>query len=563
MSERQGENGHLGYVENFRGAVSVAIPLGLREVIADVRWGSAGLESCHGSYAYEDGTYKAAETFQIEDGVDTGTHLVLEQRNPTGDRIWHLNQDLIFALGLVEEGDYWVRPDENFVQVAKRERRDDGSVGAIYARADFLRDYLAARGMALRLLTYHQRTSVEQDASHIHWADNPMIDRSFDGRFEARTARIHPGNIPAGSSVAVFHVSRIDVDEGADIPEMGPETDEGTRSTSRTFQRSGPVIIRIEGEFWRDEWVEPAAHSPRVRGDRVPSATSFIVDAAGTRMSADALRDQDCGKWLWFDPAVVNDILKLRTGELHWYTHDTGGLRGEPGYDIHFGVNSIGLINVHAYDIAKLSEWHRQIWAGRNVYPQGGLCAELAASQIRAEPADTSAPEWWLPQLLERVDGLASILWGSPIFRPHAIDRELIASVHRFRASDRSSLLELAKDIARLTADRLDVATLHRLAPQTGNQGKGSLKSLERLLATVTTPEDARSKLSVLVGIYELRLGAAHLPSEDIEDAFALIGIDKQSPIYEQTLAMLEALGNALFEIGNVIKGEIDRRRAE
>jgi hypothetical protein len=562
IGQTEGMNGYLGYKEDFLGVVSVAVPTRARDEINELTWGGGALSSDHGSYAFRDGRYKTAESFQIDEGVDVGIHLVLEQRNPGGGpRIWHLNQDLVFALRLIEEKDAWVSPDENFVSAVRRERRDDDSVGAIYIRADFLRDYLAARGMALRVLMFRQRTSIEESSDHVRWEDNPHLDDAYEGRFEGRKVRIHPGGDPEGATMAVFNVWRTDVDDGADIPEMGPETDEGTASTSRQLRRTGPVIARIDGEFWRNEWIEPAAHSPRVRGDHEPSATRFIVDNAGTRMSADELYDEDIGKWLWFDAAIVRDLLSLRSGDLSWYTRDTGTLTGEYGYNIHFGVNSAGLINVYAYDIAKLSEWHRRIWASRNMYPEGGLSEELAASQIRARPADTVAPEAVLPGALERLATLGETLWGVRLFREHSIEKSLIASIHRFRATDRASLLELAKDIARLTADRLDIAALHRLAPPPdGRQGTGSLRSLERLIATLIEPEQARAKLTVLAGIYDLRVGAAHLPGGQVEDAFELAGIDKDVDVRFQALQMIKNLTDSLVEISNVVQDAIDRR---
>jgi hypothetical protein len=554
-TQREGSHGHLGFKDEFLGVVSVAVPLGNRNSIEEITWGNGGLSGGHGPYAFSDGRYKTAESFQMEEGVDCGVHLVLEQSNPGGLPIWYLNQDFILALGLIEEQDGWVRPSEHFAPVAKRERRDDGSVSAIYIRADFLRDYLSARGMALRLLSYRQRVSIQQDSSQIEWTKNPYRDDGFDGRFEGRTTRIHEGGTPEGATTAVFNIWRTDVDEGADIPELGPQTNAGTESASRSFQRTGPIYVRIEGEFWRDEWIEPAVSSPRVRGDHIPSAATFFVDNAGTRMSADDLNDEDIGKWLWFDPSIVMELLKLRTGEIGWYTHDTGKLRGEYGYDIHFGINSLGLINVYAHDIARLSEWHRLIWASKNVYPQGGLSTELAASQIRSNPAKTQAPEASLPQVLQELDNLSESVWGFRLFRHHAIDQSLIASVHRFRAADRASLLDLAKDIARLIVDRLDAAALHRLAPPEGVHGKGSLKSLERALVTIVNAADARQHLTVLVGIYDLRLGSAHLPSGEIEKAFLMAGIDTRASVNAQALQLVENLVSALIAIAGVLRG--------
>jgi hypothetical protein len=475
---------------------------------------------------------------------------VLAQRNPVGDEIWHLHQDLVIALGLIEEGDAWVRPDDNFAVVARRTRRPDGAVGAIFIRTDFLRDYLCARGLALRLLTYRERVSIEVTADHIAWSGWRQNEALADGRFEGRVDRIHPGGAPEGATMAVVHVWRTDVDVEADIPVMGPETDEGTDHTQCRFTRTGPILHRISGEVWRKEWIEPAALSPRVRGDHVPSSTTFIVNAAGDRQGADEINNEDVGLWLWFDPAIVRDLLGLRAGRLEWYTRDTGGLEGEPGYSIHFGINEAGLINVYANDVARLSEWHRRIWAGRNLYPQGRLSAELAMSHVEARVADTTAPEKRIAELLPALDAAASECWGFAVFRQHGIEGRLLASLHRFRGVDRDSLLELAKDVARLTADRINAESLQKFAPVTAElKGTGSLKSLERALASREGAARARSLMGPLAGIYDLRLGAAHLPGSEIEAAFALVGIDPAASSYAQSLQLLTALAQCLEAI--------------
>ncbi|UHQ19084.1 hypothetical protein LVB87_12960 [Lysobacter sp. KIS68-7] len=550
LSRAQGDVGQLGYLEDFSGALSIAVPSNFRAAAEELEWGDSGLANSHGAYASPDGSYKTVDTFQFDDGVDAGVHLVLAQRNPIGDDVWHLNQDLVLALGLIEDGDAWVQPDENFAVVAKRVRRADASVAAILIRTDFLCDYLCARGLALRLLTYRDRVSIEASAGHITWPGGQQNDALADGRFTGRVDRIHPGGDREGATVAVFHSWRTDVDVEADVPIMGPETDDGTDHTHRRFTRAGPVLHRISGEVWRCEWIEPAARSPCVRGDHVPSSTSFIVNAAGDRRGADELNDEDIGLWLWFDAAIVRDLLALRAGRLEWYTHDTGGLEGEPGYTIHFGINEAGLINVYARDVARLSEWHRRFWAGRNLYPDGRLSAELAMSHIEARVADTTAPEQRIADLLTGIDAAARESWGFPIFRQHGIENQLLASLHRFRGVDRSSLLELAKDVARLTADRIDAESLQRFAPPTAQlKGTGSLKSLERALAVHEGAARARSMMGPLAGIYDLRVGAAHLPGSEIEAAFALAGIDPNASSYNQSLQLLTALAQSLESI--------------
>jgi len=110
-------------------------------------------------------------------------------------------------------------------------------------------------------------------------------------------------------------------------------------------------------------------------------------------------------------------------------------------------------------------------------------------------------------------------------------------------------VLALAKDLARLVIDRIDISVLRRVASPLKGENWGSLKSLEKALATVTGAEEARAALAPLVGTYELRLDDAHLPSSTIDDAFALAGLNRSTSPLQQGRALLEANAIALQRI--------------
>jgi hypothetical protein len=91
-----------------------------------------------------------------------------------------------------------------------------------------------------------------------------------------------------------------------------------------------------------------------------------------------------------------------------------------------------------------------------------------------------------------------------------------------------------------LIVEAIETSELHRIAPPPkGGGGTGSLKSLERVLATIATPTDARDALTSLVGVYELRGADAHLPSAELDKAFRLSGVDKSAAPLEQGLQIL------------------------
>jgi len=125
------------------------------------------------------------------------------------------------------------------------------------------------------------------------------------------------------------------------------------------------------------------------------------------------------------------------------------------------------------------------------------------------------------------------------LFREHPQLPDILSRAHRFRAIDRAGLFALAKDLARLTADSIDVGALHRLLSLPRGDRTGSLKCLEMLLASRTDPATARKSVAPLVGIYQLRLADAHLPTSELEASLQLVEIDSTLPMVQQGAATL------------------------
>lgn len=409
-----------GYSEEMLCAGSVAIPLEKRAEGDCLGWDRIGLGRDGGPYAFSGGGYKPCEVYQHRDGEDLGADLVfVQQINSNHPRIWHLNQDLVLALHLLQEGDVWVRPEEGYVEVVRQRKDAEGRVIAIEIRSEFLRDYLAARSMALRLAYYRQRMAVLDDVSHLNWPPEGLAEKQPHDRFQARMFEIDADGGPYGGGVAIFSSWRTDVDPNEDVPVFGEENDTNTAGQSVTYERGGPKFHRAEGELWREEWLEPAQRSERVRGDEPLESISYAVDASGARETSTALNYEDVGRYLWFDPRVIAALSDRRGGGLEWYTQDTGSVWCSPDWPVHFGVNRLGLINVYAYDVAKLPLWQQRIWAGHNVAPDGSVSAELLDAQMKSRPAGTTAPEVALPRVMDELDAVFLDWVGAPLFKRH------------------------------------------------------------------------------------------------------------------------------------------------
>lgn len=557
----EGTYGYVGYKEEFLGVGSVAFPMEYREKAKSLNWMEIGLRHSQGVWASSD-YYKPAEVYQYEDKVDLGIDLVLVQTfDADVPNIWHLNQDLVFALGLLREGDEWICPDEDFCVVARLRNDGDGHPVSLEIRNEFLRDYLCARNMFLRTSLYRSRKMIVGDPAEAGSPKEEKLEKA-DDRFELRVTSLVEGGRFGGGSYAVFNVSRTDIDPDEDVPLPGPESDSNTDYRSWTGEDKGRQIYCISGELWRDEEIEPGEQSPRIRRDRVPTGIHYIVDAAGTRLPSEDLDDESNPRWLWFRPEVVPALTKRRGGTLKWYTQETGGVGCSANDLTHFGLNASGLVTVYAYDIAKLPLWRQRIWAGYNVAPEGGVSKELLSAQMATKVAETKAPEEVLLEILDELDKVFYESIGATLFRSHMATADLIKSISRFRALEPGGVFALAKDLMRLVADRIDTAAIQKEITLAKGEKPGSLKSLERYLATIITPESARRVMGALAGAYDLRVADAHLPSGELDAAFQLVRIDPNAPSLSQGFWLIASVVSSLLAIYEIMSEAKERRDA-
>lgn len=550
-----GKYGYIGHKEEFFGAGTLAVPLNNKSDAEKLGWMDVGISHENGSYV-DNGIYHQSDIYEDYEGKFQGIHLLLAQRgNCVEQGVWHLHQDIVIALGLKREGDIWVCPDEGYIDVAHLQRREDGSPYLLEIRAEYLKDYLCARNMALYITSYRNREIVVDNPSFMNWTENRISESIKGDRWEGRVVEIHEGGNPFGAKTAVLHVSRTDVDPEEDVPTFNFPTDENTISKSWTKEDKGRKLYVVQGELWRNEWVNPSALSPRIRGDKSPASVFFITDASGTLENADTLDKH--GRWLWFKPDVIMALSHRRGGALQWYTRDTGGVNCSPDYNVHFGINQLGLVNVYAKDISLLPMWQQKIWAGYNASPDGKVSEELLASQMRAVPASTKAPEPFLSKGLDLLNHISLEKYDFHIFREHEQKSQLLTNCHRFRSIDLSGFLSLAKDLARLTADSIDTSALQKIVNPPKGTKWGSLKSLENVLAKYVESGTARSLLSPLVGIYELRHADAHLPSSELKESFDLVNVDDSMPFVFQGYMILHACVSSLYGIAHVFREEV------
>ncbi len=549
--EEKGNVKNTNYIKEFFGCGSVAFSPDFRETAENLSWSNIGLNTTIGPYAYEDGYYSTIEQYQYNDKEPIGVHLVLELPLPVvGGRKWILNPDLVVALRLIKEGRNWVRPEENFVVVAREVINEQGEQRLVEIKREFLIDYLAARNLSLRLSYYRQRV---ENVSSLGTSEYSGLDSFQEERDSGRyKLLVRDINDVFGGRWAMFRAWRTDVDEDEDAPVMGPETDENTDYERSEGKKGGYKGVRVEGEFWRDEWIEHQGVSLRVRGDEDQNLPQFIIETDGARAVSSELNNEDIGRWLWFNSSIINELLDLRGFSLEWYTAETGSIKSTSGYSIHFGINISDLITVYAYDIARLPAWEQHMWAAKNVVPDGKVSSELLESQVKAKPASTHAVEVLLFEVMTMLESGFRKEFNVPLFT-HDLNRiEAMKQISRFASKDQTSLLRLAKELIRVFSDRLDVRELRKLSTQS-NKEMGSNKLFESVLAQKVGPEKAREVFAPIVGAYDMRVGDAHPTSSKIGEALKLAGVDSNDSFLRQGEQLISNFGQSIWWIGKLL----------
>ena len=550
----------IGYVSEVFACGAVAFPPEHHEVAGGLSWSALGIGHSAKPYAYEDGYYSAIDQYQLNDKEPIGVELVFEHHQPVvGGRLWILNPDLIVALGLIKEGNNWVRPEEDFVVVAREVLDSEGSHRLIEIKREFLIDYLAARNLALRLSYYQQRVENVAALEGSQYADLASHEEQRDGgRFELLIRSL---NDVYGGSWALFRAWRTDVDEEEDAPVMGPEDNENTEYETSRGHRGGYPGVRVEGEFWRDEWIEHQGRSVRVRGDDEQNLPLFIVETDGTRMPSQDLDNEDIGRWLWFRNSVVAELLGHRGFSIEWYTAETGGIYSTSGYKTHFGINASDLITVYAYDVARLKAWEQHVWAAHNVVPEGKVSEELLSAQVRAKVAPTHAVESLLFKSMRMLEQGFRHKFNASLFTHDIDDAASMQVVSRFASKDKASLLKLAKELVRVFSDRLNVGELRKLATHAEKEKLGSNKLLQDILAQKVGVDEARKVFGVIAGAYEMRVGDAHPTGSKIGDALKLAEIDENKSFLRQGEQLIEGFGYAIWTTGKLLFAEEQQNR--
>ncbi|KQR07201.1 hypothetical protein [Deinococcus sp. Leaf326] len=243
-----GISGRPGFEEEYYAVGSALYPTAARTEALTQQWMDLGQSAVTRGYVHQ-GKYVPSDQRPLEDPTTPGhiVPLVLEaEQIGSWPAEWHLHQDFTLTLQLRREDDRWVAPREGYREAARLLRDADGSPARLEVAQEFLLDYLTARDMGLRLVTFHQRQAIQQTDPQFTWAEARWAEApSSEDSFEGWVSSIHAGTgFPFGEQMSVYHIARTDVDVEDEVPILGPPTDENTISTSGVRGFAGARVYR-------------------------------------------------------------------------------------------------------------------------------------------------------------------------------------------------------------------------------------------------------------------------------------------------------------------------------
>lgn len=457
-----------------------------------------------------------------------------------------IDPDRILGLRLHPVEQNWVSARDDGEVVVRQELDDHGNVTKVEIRAEYLKDFLAAREMGLAVITLRERKCIFSEPPEFTLT---KVRPSPACQWEGWVKEIDEHGASFGNTWTVTVLGRHDVDAEEDAP-VAEYSSEDKKLRRRKFETKPGESKRycVVSDLVKRDWIAPALSSPRVREDKPTESCIFVADAASARMSAQELGDEPRWRWLTFNPESISSLLDQGKVTLEWWSRQTGCFRYSDGSSVPFGVNTKGLICIFSKDVIELAPHRQRHFSGHSVTPDGGACEELVRSQMQNNPADTLAAESRIMDVRKKLDETFNRRFQTPLFRQHDMVKGIATRTHRFAASNLAELYDLAKDLRRIFVESIDDDFLKSM-PTTCADNLGSIKRLCKLLDDAG--QDGRSMTAALAGIQELRQASAHLPRKSVDEAFALVGVDLDAPPVVSAMNMIESVVNSIDSISN------------
>ena len=360
----------------------------------------------------------------------------------------------------------------------------------IKVQIDYLRDYLAAREMGLIISIVADRfanidNNDELDLKELN--DELICDHTWI------TTTIHKAN-----SNKSFHLVR------------------------STLRRNVAIEPYEEPKIERSPWPH---YGSQPNTDESPK---FIINSEGHKA---CLTDHRCPAYLYFRPEVLQKYLRTPGYGVFFHMRNWGVVSfPNDGQNIDVGMNSKGLVNAFAPDIAQRNTAEQNYWSSYSSIPSGEICDELFQTRMQCNPPHSPGV---IDLILEARNSL-DIIFQEKLsckayseFNPEYLQKCKI-SVGPV-SNDFTELFELTKILYKWLIESMKVESLRKVIEGKIDYSKEwkQIVLLEKILKMNGADESLAKSLSdSLRGLNELRIADAHVSTDKLKIAFSLFRID-------------------------------------
>ena len=268
--------------------------------------------------------------------------------------------------------------------------------------------------------------------------------------------------------------------------------------------------------------------------------------------------------YLYFRPEVLQKYIQVTGYSVFFHMRNWGiaSLPGDRG-TVDVGINSHGLVNAFAPDIAKLSIAEQAYWASFSSLPSGEVCEEMFQTRMQLNPPHS-------PGVIKLVRGARTLLddvfkkgYRLDLFNPIEPSKLDLSKLSVGPLTNQyAEVLEFARILYGWVIETMQIDSLRACLGTFGQTVDKKMKELKQikllekiLIAKGLEETQSRSITAPLVGLNKLRIGSAHIGILELETSFQLMGASTtpQTPRVNWNLCV-DAVTVCLNSIANALQ---------
>jgi hypothetical protein len=265
---------------------------------------------------------------------------------------------------------------------------------------------------------------------------------------------------------------------------------------------------------------------------------SFIINDEGARATLPKNTylpnyiNRGIGKfgYLYFRSEVLQKFLTVSGYSIFFYMRNwgTASLPGNKG-SIDVGINTHGLVNAFAPDIADLDISEQAYWSSFSSLPSGEICPEMFETRMQQNPPHSPGVAELIHSARSQLNDAFQNQFSIALFNSwEPANQDLCKLSVGPIKNQYDEVLELAKILYEWVIETMQVVSLRTALGQLGGTADKKLRQIKLLEVILEKKGLSNSQAlrltSSLVGLNELRISATHIGTPKLEDGFQLMG---------------------------------------